>query len=139
MSVEDDLRRQGWPEDLIERATVNGKPLMAVFSETKKLGASTSGMNKTEALYAAELDWLKSTGEVAEWHFESFKIRIAKRTWYMPDFFVVFADGRKMFVEIKGFLRDDAAVKFKAAREKVTWAEWLMLRRTKGEWVRVNI
>lgn len=142
MKITKQLAMMGFSPEQIATATERGQPLRP---DTKTLGAKTDGMNKTEARFAAELDWLKREGDVAAWWFESVKLRLADRTWFTPDFLVVYSDGRLRFVEIKGFLRDDAAVKFKVAREIHTWAEWTMLRwrnsRTalKGQWVPVNI
>ena len=136
MTLSDDLRRMGFSAEQIATSLVDGKP---IAEAERKKPSRVDGMNKTEALYSVELDWLKREGVVVEWLFESIKLRLAKRTWYTPDFFVRFADGRMMFVEIKGFLRDDAAVKFKMARDKFRWAEFIMLRRIKTNWVPVNI
>ena len=134
-SVTEQLRRMGWCDEMIGRAMIDGKPVSEAVAKSKV----KPEMNKTEALYALELDDLKRNGVVSEWWFESIKLRLAKRTWYTPDFFVLFSDGRMSFVEIKGFLRDDAAVKFKTIREKFSWAEFVMIRRVKGLWVSVNI
>ena len=136
MDARQELRRMGIPEAVIATATERGKPLAEVEKRSSQL---PDGMNKTEARYAAELDWLKRENKVVNWWFASVKFRLAKRTWYTPDFLVLLAGGVFRFVEIKGFLRDDAAVKFKLAREKYPWAEWLMLRRSKSGWERVNV
>lgn len=134
-SVVERLRQMGFSDKLIAGAMVDGKPI----SEAATKSTVKAEMNKTEALYALELEQLKRDGVVVFWWFESIKLRLAKRTWYTPDFFVLFNDGRMLFVEIKGFLREDAAVKFKTAREKFSWAEFTMIRRVKGHWVPVNI
>jgi len=134
MNIATQLKQMGFKPDQIAGALVDGKPLAAVEEKKPK-----SEMNKTEALYALELDALLRENIIASWKFESIKLRLAKRTWYTPDFFVIPTIGRPRFVEIKGFLRDDAAIKFKLAREAYPWADFVMLRRVKGQWVKVNI
>jgi hypothetical protein len=74
-------------------------------------------MNKREAKYAAELELRKKSGEMLWWAFEPIKLRLADRTFYTPDFSVMLADGTIEFHEVKGFMEDDAAVKFKVAAE----------------------
>lgn len=136
-SIADELRRLGFKDEQIAGALVDGKPLAEV--DRPKPSKTPDGMNKTEAAYAIELDWLKREGAIAGYWFESIKFKLARKTTYTPDFCVLFPDGRIQFVEIKGFLRDDAAIKFKLAREKFPQWEFIMLRKVKREWVKVNI
>ena len=136
MSDRDLLRQAGIPEDLIATATINGRP---VADNPERKSRLPSGMNKTEALYAAELDWLKREGTIREYWFERVKLKLARKTYYTPDFLVQFTGGRLLFVEVKGYLRDDAAVKFKTARELFPWAGFLMVRRTKGRFEAMGI
>lgn len=136
MNITKQLKSLGFSDDQIATATERGRPIV---ESPPKLGAKVDGMNKTEARFAAELDWLKRDGAVVAWWFGAVKLRLADRTWYTPDFLVLYPDGRLRFVEIKGFMRDDAAVKFKVARETFRWAEWSMLRWQGGKWTPVNI
>ena len=127
----DELRRLGIPPDLIDTATMNGKPI----AEVKPRKSKVDRMNKTEALYSFELGMLKQEGTVSRWLYESIKFRLADRTWYTPDFDVWLPDGRVRIVEIKGgFVRDDAAVKFKMARELYPEWEWLCLQKVGPNW-----
>lgn len=82
------------------------------------------GMNSTEAAYAELLEGQRLAGDIASYAFESVKLRLADKTWYTPDFFVVYPDGAAEFVEVKGFWRDDARVKFKVAAEQHQWARF---------------
>jgi len=75
-------------------------------------------MNKLEQAYALELDGYKAADAIVEWWYEPIKLRLAKRTWYTPDFMVQHADGTLEFVEVKGRWEDDARVKIKVAAEK---------------------
>ena len=135
VTVTDQLRRLGFSDEAIARATVGGKPLIEAVRKPSRVDR----MNKTEALYSVELEWQQREGTIRRWAFESLKFRLAKRTWYTPDFAVWLTDGRLRLVEVKGFLRDDAAAKFKIAREMYAEFEWLMVRRVKGHWEEVPI
>jgi len=98
---------------------------------------SLSRMNKTEAAYAEILKLSQLAGEVQWWAYEPLKFRLAKRTSYTPDFMVWGSDGRLEAIEVKGFLRDDAAIKFKVAREMYPWITWCMVIWKRGQWVEI--
>lgn len=76
-------------------------------------------MNKTEARYASHLELRRIAGEILSWSFEPITLRLAKRTTYTPDFFVVTASREIELHEVKGSWRaphqDDARVKIKVA------------------------
>ena len=131
MGIASQLRNMGIPDDLIANATVDGKPV-PVVDEPK---VATERMNKTEGLYAIELDWQKREGLVATWKFEAVKFRLAKATFYTPDFLVVFGTGQICFDEVKGYERDDAVVKFKLAAELFPFWRFRMVKRIKRHWV----
>lgn len=95
------------------------------------------GMNKTEEAMSRELESLKDDGKITRWRFESVKIRLADRTWFTVDFQLWIPDGRIVMLETKGWLRDDAAVKFKVAREMYPEYIWVMYRRDHGRWNRI--
>lgn len=78
-------------------------------------------MNKTERAYADDLQLLKEAGEIRDWMFEPFNLRLAKKTFYKPDFAVLTIDGFIEIHEVKGFWEDDARVKIKVAAEKFPW------------------
>jgi hypothetical protein len=105
-----------------------------------KIFIGKSRMNKTETRYANEiLEPLKVLGEIEAYVFEGVKFRLADRTYYTPDFMVITTMHGIEFHEVKGFLRDDAAVKFKVVRENFPWFTWKMVRHRKGEWAEVKI
>ncbi len=91
-------------------------------------------MNKTEALYAQELELRRLAGEIIDWKFGAVKLRLADNTHYTPDFLVVFPDGQLCFDETKGFERDDAVVKFKLAAELFPYWRFRMIKREKDAW-----
>lgn len=90
-------------------------------------------LNRDEQRYADTLNQRKQSGDITNWMYEPIKFVLAPRTTYTPDFLIITRDGIE-FVEVKGFLRDDAAVKFKVAAKLHSWARWLMIRWRKGRW-----
>lgn len=87
-------------------------------SSLQALGRLKTGvMNKTEAAYAASLEFRKIAGNVAWYKFEGVKLRLADNTFYSPDFFVMLSDGQLEAHEVKGFWRDDAKAKIKIAAD----------------------
>lgn len=102
---------------------------------SKPRRTSTPGrMNKTETLYANELESARLAGEIVCWIFEPLKLRLAKATYYSPDFLVVHLDGSMAFHEVKGHWEDDARVKIKCAAEKFTMFKFLAVTRSRGGW-----
>lgn len=92
-------------------------------------------MNSLEARYADEiLEKGIADGTISGWFFESIRLRLSPKTFYTPDFMVLMPDGAVSFREVKGFLREDAAVKFKWAREAYPFFEFRMLARKGGKW-----
>ena len=106
--------------------------LAGLLSQKRKI--SESGMNKTEELFSHLLEASKKAGEIADWQFEAVTLKVAPNTRYKPDFLAVLPCGHWQFFEIKGHLRDDAAVKFKTAAQRYPSASFMMLRRRKGAW-----
>lgn len=74
-------------------------------------------MNKTEAAYAEHLRALQLAGEIEWFAYEAMKFKLAKNTFYTPDFIVMLADGALEAHEVKGFWEDDARVKVKVASD----------------------
>lgn len=88
-----------------------------------------------EVAFGQLLEGARQDGEVTRWSHESIKLRLSSQTYYTPDFFIETPDGRLGFYETKGFLRDDAAVKFKAACAQYPCFYFVMVKKTKGAWV----
>jgi hypothetical protein len=90
-------------------------------------------MNTTEARYANHLEKLRLAGVILDWDFEAFKLRLAHGTFYTPDFLVIRSDPPiRQFHEVKGFLRDDAAVKVKVAAQLYPRFHFVIVRQAKG-------
>jgi len=90
-------------------------------------------MNKTEQAYAAHLETLRLASEIDSWEFEPEKFRLADRTYYTPDFRIVWPDGTVGFDEVKGFWEDDARVKIKVAARMHPY-QFRAVQRVGGGW-----
>jgi hypothetical protein len=77
----------------------------------------TGEMNGIEKRYAAHLETQRICGAISGWKFEPIKLRLARATFYSPDFMVVMPSGCIELHETKGFMEDDAVVKLKVAAE----------------------
>jgi hypothetical protein len=75
--------------------------------------------SKLEERYAEQLEADRLGGRVIRWRYEALKLRLADRTFYSADFFVVTAERRIELQEVKGSWdaphQDDARVKVKVA------------------------
>ena len=83
--------------------------------------------SKKEAGYARELDLLKKAGEILSWEYEPRKLDLCvnrmKICGYIPDFWVVMADGSKEIHEVKGgtFMANLGDFKIKRKLFEATW------------------
>lgn len=82
------------------------------------VGYVAERMNKLEVAYAQELEIMRRSQKIIQWQFEAVKLRLANRTSYTPDFFVMLLDGTLGFHEVKGHWEDDARVKIKVVSEQ---------------------
>jgi len=98
------------------------------------LGRMKAGkMNKTEALYAQELERQKMAGEILAWWFEAINLRIGENCFYKPDFLVMMKSGLLELRETKGWMTDDALVKIRAVSEKYPFPI-KVVKLVKGSW-----
>lgn len=93
-----------------------------------------TGMNKTEAEYAGILEMKKRAGVILWYCYEGIKLKLADNTSYTPDFIVMTQDMELECHEVKGFMRDDAAVKLKVAASLFPF-RFILVRRERKEWV----
>jgi hypothetical protein len=100
----------------------------------KVTGKNALGQNKSEARFFRRLEDLKRAGVIREFIWEPFKLRLAGNTGYNLDFMAVRNDGSLVGLEVKGFLRDDAAVKVKVAAEMHLWLTFYVVRWEGGGW-----
>lgn len=99
-----------------------------------RLGYTAERMNKTEAKYALLLEARKQAGEICFWRYEQIKFRLADKTWYTPDFYIMLADGTIEIHETKGFMQDDANVKIKTVAELFPELLFVLVKWEKGGW-----
>lgn len=92
-------------------------------------------MNSTESKYAAHLEMLRLGHLVQWWAYQplKFKLKLADKTYYTPDFMVLNAEGELEIHEVKGFMEDDASVKLKVAAETFPFA-FRLVKWVKGQW-----
>lgn len=105
-------------------------------------------MNGVEKRMYAELTKDRDEGRIAEFAYESHKLRLADRTWLTVDFWVLHNDGTIEFRETKAAWRDkktkqfkprieeDAAVKLKVAAEIYPYYRFTVYADVKGQdWI----
>jgi hypothetical protein len=97
--------------------------------------------SKAERLMAWRLQDLLKDGVIEWWAYEPFTIVVADakgdRARYTPDFLVIREDfgGKEWhFIEVKGYLREAARVRFISARERYPFCKFTMQRFSGGVW-----
>lgn len=90
--------------------------------------------SKLEQAYADRLDLALRHGELRRWQYEALTFRLAARTRYTPDFFVVRPDGSLELHEVKGRPREDAMVKLRIAASLFPEFQWWLVRYRSGQW-----
>lgn len=96
----------------------------------KRIRQNSAGLNKTEQAF---FDCLKESHPGALVYSQSVTLGLANGVRYTPDFVV-----REFSVvaayEVKGFMRDDAAVKLKVAASLYPWILFHLVTRKGGQW-----
>lgn len=92
---------------------------------------ATKGMNQLERDYEQLLQQRLMAGDIRDYQFEGMKLRLAKATFYTPDFVVV-TDCIEMH-ETKGFWEDDARVKIKVAATQFPWMRFIAITKDKAK------
>lgn len=109
-------------------------------SSASKASSQVGKMNKTETRYALILDYRISRCDVARYEFEAVNLRLGANLHYRPDFMVVLPGGGIEFHEVKGgYIREDAAVKLKAAAARYPYFKFVLCKYEKGEWTYKDI
>lgn len=67
-------------------------------------------MNQTERAYSLRLEEMRGKGEIVWWAFHCFRIPLADRSWYTPDFVVQLPDGMIEVHEVKGWATEQHAL-----------------------------
>ena len=100
----------------------------------RAVGYEADRMNKLEEKYAAYLELQRQAGQIVFWRYEAVKFRLADRTWYNPDFYIMRPDGSLEIHETKGHWEDDARVKIKATAEQFPEFWFVAVQWKGGEW-----
>lgn len=102
-------------------ATATAPQVEPITTKATARDAEPEYDSKTEARYADQLEADRLNGKIRRWRHHAVKLRLAKRTHFTPDFFVVTTDGLIELVEVKGSWKaphqEDARVKIKTAAE----------------------
>lgn len=100
-------------------------------------------MSSLEKAYAEHLETRIISGEIERYDFEPEKFRLADKTFYTPDFRLVYPDQRIEFHEVKGSWsapnQDMSRVKIKVAAEMHPYQFVAITRESKkngGRWIR---
>ena len=80
------------------------------------------------------LGLLKSGYAIAGYRWESFKLRLADRSWFCPDFYVLHNDGSIEIIEVKGRQFSTGMTKFRVAAELYPEYTFTMVSWTGGTW-----
>lgn len=113
-------------------------PLKTPAVSKPRVRQDGKGMNKTEEEFFefAKYD-LSIIYPDAAWFAQAITLKIANGVRYTPDVAVMYAGG-VAFYEVKGFLRDDAAVKIKVAAHQYRLSKFFLVtkrnRKAGGGW-----
>ena len=91
------------------------------------------GSTGLERDYATYLDMLLRARMIDRYDQEPESLRLADRTFFLPDFRVILPDGQIEFHECKGHWEDDARAKFKIAAAQHPYI-FRAVTRVKGAW-----
>lgn len=83
------------------------------------------------------LELAKRAGQIVDYRYEPFALKLAKLTTYTPDFLVIYSDRFELH-EVKGFWQDDARVKIKVAAERFPWFRFLAIQKETQKNVRLG-
>lgn len=99
-----------------------------------------SRCNKTEAAFGLILEAQKRRGDISDYGFQLITVRIGDDCRYTPDYAVERKGQKIELIEIKGpFIREDAMVKFKAAKElHGNYFDFSMWQRKAGNWSKIS-
>jgi len=127
-------------KDLETLRTNARRPLSKATKHYLPLGKTitTNGQrfrSKLEARYDQYLQTQKFARFIKEYWYEPFSIKLARKTFYKPDFLVETWDHRLTIIEVKGYMREDANVKLKVAARCLPCFRFLLARWQNGAWV----
>jgi hypothetical protein len=92
-------------------------------------------MNSLESRYADHLHKEQLAGAILWYDFDAIKLRLAEKTFYTPDFFILNRDSELEVHEVKGHWEDDARVKIKVAAQKFPF-KFVAITLERGQWIK---
>lgn len=95
-------------------------------------GKVAGTMNGMERRYAAKLDAGKVAGLVLWWCYEPCRLKIGHDTYYVPDFWVMMADGTLEFHETKGYMTPNGRTKIRVAA-RLFPVRFVLVKEAKGQ------
>jgi len=120
------------PGHLSRAVIVDARPSVATAKARLSISpsANESKLNKTERAYLQVL-------RVRGFHFvgiQNITLKLGDDCRYTPDFNHLDEDGRLIFSEVKGFMRDDALVKLKVAARVFSIFQFVLVRKNGSGW-----
>lgn len=95
--------------------------------------------SKWEWEYARYLDLLKAAKQVDGWWYEEHSFLIGVGASYTPDFLVVWAGNRAEYHEVKGYRREAAMVRLRAAALAHPDEVFVLVTKKAGQWVHTPV
>jgi hypothetical protein len=90
--------------------------------------------SKWEHAYANHLDMLQAAGRVLAWSYERDRLEIGIGARYTPDFAVMVPGDRLEYHEVKGYRREAAMVRIRAAALKYSEFTFVLVTKKDGQW-----
>lgn len=91
--------------------------------------------SRMERDYARWLDVQRACGKIADWSYEPDTLVIGIGAAYTPDFRITMPDGAIEYRETKGFKREAAMVRLRAAALQYPAFRFVLVTKRNGEWV----
>lgn len=95
--------------------------------------------SKWELEYSRYLDLQKAAGMVGWWAYEPDRLQIGVGAFYTPDFLVKLPNGVTQYREVKGYKREAAMVRLKAAAFQFPESRFVLVTKKQGAWVHTTI
>lgn len=121
---------------LPDRPIFEPAPIPEPLKFEQKQSTDEEKLNKTERAWLTNLRVVERNQWIG---IQNITLKLGFDTRYTPDFMVILPAGNLVAYEVKGFMRDDAAVKIKVAARLFPWIEFILVKRNKKEWILTQI
>lgn len=109
---------------------IDCKPPSIIANFALRPTTDTQKLNKTERAY---LEYLQAQGFVYL-GIQNITLKLADDCRLTPDLNYIGKTGQFVFVDVKGFQREDALIKMKIAARLFTWAQFLIVKKDGAGW-----